>query len=65
MKFDIKEEDLIIKPYKTEGPIYVRSQKGKYQKLRRYIGWALMLAFILIPFIPYQGQQAILLDIGA
>lgn len=64
MKFDIKEEDLIIKPYKTEGPIYVRAQKGYYQRLRRNIGWALMLTFILIPFIQYQGQQAVLLDIA-
>jgi len=29
MKFDIKEEDMIIKPYNTPGPIYIREQKGK------------------------------------
>lgn len=64
MKFDIKEEDLIIKPYKSEGPIYVRQQKGIYQQLRQRIGWILMLVFIAIPFIPYNGQQAVLLDVA-
>lgn len=44
--------------------IYVRASKGLYQKLRRYMGWVFMLAFLLIPWIPYQGRQAILLDIG-
>ena len=64
MKFDIKEEDMIIKPYKTDGPIYVREQKGYFQKIRRVMGWILMLSFILIPFIQYNGQQAVLLDVG-
>ncbi|NSY32884.1 cytochrome c oxidase accessory protein CcoG [Pseudoalteromonas sp. JC28] len=64
MKFDIKEEDMIIKPYKQEGPIYVREQKGFFQKIRRNLGWFLMLTFVLIPWIPYNEQQAILLDFG-
>lgn len=65
MKFDIKEEDMIIKPYKQEGPIYVREQKGFFQKIRRNLGWFLMLTFILIPWIPYHGQQAVLFDVGS
>lgn len=64
MKFDIKEEDMIIKPYKTDGPIYVREQKGYFQKIRRVMSWILMLSFILIPFIQYNGQQAVLLDVA-
>ena len=64
MKFDIKEEHLIIKPYKSDESIYIREQKGFYQKIRRYLGWALMLAFIVIPFIQFNGQQAVLLDVG-
>ncbi|MBQ4851776.1 cytochrome c oxidase accessory protein CcoG [Pseudoalteromonas sp. MMG012] len=64
MKFDIKEEDMIIKPYKTDGPIYIREQKGFFQKIRRYLSWVLMIAFIAIPFIPYDGKQAILLDVA-
>ncbi|WP_448553474.1 cytochrome c oxidase accessory protein CcoG [Thalassotalea montiporae] len=65
MKFDIKEEDMIIKPYKHDEGIYVRLQQGFYAKLRKYSSMILMLIFVLIPWIPYQGQQAILLDVAA
>ncbi|WP_404389532.1 cytochrome c oxidase accessory protein CcoG [Pseudoalteromonas phenolica] len=65
MKFDIKEEDMIIKPHKTEGPIYVREQKGFFQKIRRNLGWLLMLTFIAIPWLQYNGQQAVLFDVGS
>mgnify|MGYP000356489620 CR=1 FL=1 len=64
MKFDIKEEDMIIKPYNTEGPIYIREQKGFFQRIRRNLGWLLMLTFIAIPWIQYNGQQAVLLDVA-
>ncbi|WDE05137.1 cytochrome c oxidase accessory protein CcoG [Thalassomonas viridans] len=64
MKFDFKEEDLIIKPYKTPGPVYVRKQKGLFQKIRRYTGVIFVLLFALLPWVNYQGKQAILLDIG-
>ncbi|MAD91042.1 MAG: cytochrome c oxidase accessory protein CcoG [Pseudoalteromonas sp.] len=65
MKFDIKEEDMIIKPHKSEGPIYVREQKGFFQKIRRNLGWLLMLTFIAIPWLQYNGQQAVLFDVGS
>jgi cytochrome c oxidase accessory protein FixG len=63
MKFDIKEEHLIIKPYKSNGPIQVREQTGRYQEIRRLLSWLLIITFILIPFIQYNGQQAVLFDI--
>ena len=64
MKFDYKAEDLIIKPYKSESPVYVRKQKGHYQRIRQLTGLAFVLLFILVPWINFQGHQAILLDIG-
>ncbi len=64
MKFDIKEEDMIIKPFKTPGPIYVREQKGFYQNIRRNLSWILMLSFILLPWISFNGRQAILFDVS-
>lgn len=64
MKFDIKEEDMIIKPYKDEGPIYIREQKGFFQQVRRNLGWLLMFVFVAIPWIQYNGQQAVLFDVG-
>ncbi|ROV60518.1 cytochrome c oxidase accessory protein CcoG [Vibrio ponticus] len=44
--------------------IYVRESKGKFQKLRRYGGWFLLLLFGLVPWLPFGERQAILLDIG-
>ena len=63
MKFNIKEEHLIIKPYKAKGGVYVREQKGFYQKIRRNIGWLLMMIFIVMPWIQLNDQQAILFDV--
>ncbi|WP_404340383.1 cytochrome c oxidase accessory protein CcoG [Pseudoalteromonas mariniglutinosa] len=64
MKFDIKEEEMIIKPYKAAGPIYIREQTGFFQRIRRNVGWLLMLSFIAIPWIQYNDQQAVLLDVA-
>ncbi|WP_299687620.1 cytochrome c oxidase accessory protein CcoG [uncultured Vibrio sp.] len=45
--------------------IYVRESKGKFQQLRRYGGWLLLLLFALIPWIPFGERQAVLLDIAS
>jgi len=63
MKYNFKDEDLIIKPYKNESPIYVRKQKGKYQQIRKFTGFLFIALFLFLPWLEYQGQQAILLDI--
>lgn len=65
MKFDIEKESLIIKPYANNAAIYIREQKGRFQQIRRMLSWTLMLIFIAIPWISYQGQQAVLFDIGS
>jgi len=64
MSFDVKEEHLIIKPYKSDSSVYVREQKGKFQKIRRYTGMLFILVFALIPFIQFNGKQAVLLDVA-
>ncbi|MBA6341441.1 cytochrome c oxidase accessory protein CcoG [Colwellia sp. MB02u-10] len=64
MKFDFKAEDLIIKPYKSESSVYVRKQKGRYQRIRQFTGLAFVLLFMLMPWLNFQGNQAVLLDIG-
>lgn len=45
------------------GTIYVRAVKGLHQRLRRNMGFIFLALFALLPFIQYQGHQAILLDI--
>lgn len=64
MKYNFKEEQLIIKPHKSDQSIYIREQKGLYQGYRRLLSWLLMVTFIAIPFLQYQGQQAVLFDVG-
>lgn len=64
MKYNFKEEQLIIKPHKSQQSIYVREQKGVYQSYRRLLSWLLMITFISIPFLQYQNQQAVLFDVG-
>ncbi|TMP77005.1 4Fe-4S binding protein, partial [Pseudoalteromonas sp. S983] len=38
---------------------------GFFQKIRRNLGWLLMLTFIAIPWLQYNGQQAVLFDVGS
>ncbi len=45
--------------------VYVRSQPGRWQRLRRRMNSLLMLLFVLLPWIPYQGQQAVRLDLAS
>lgn len=59
-----KPEPTKTAPYSARNRIYVRAVTGVRQLIRRYIGFLSMAAFMIIPWIQYQGQQAILLDIG-
>ncbi|GAP74374.1 type cbb3 cytochrome oxidase biogenesis protein CcoG, involved in Cu oxidation [Pseudoalteromonas sp. SW0106-04] len=43
--------------------IYVRAVTGLHQLLRQRIGLVGMLAFMLLPWINYNGQQAVLFDL--
>lgn len=42
--------------------IYVRAAYGFFQKLRNAIGWGLILFFLLMPLIRWNGHQAVLFD---
>ncbi|MCT7654605.1 cytochrome c oxidase accessory protein CcoG [Oceanimonas sp. NS1] len=46
-----------------DGHIYVRAQSGKWQRLRKIMGWVLMLVFLVGPWLQWSGRQAILLDV--
>ena len=43
--------------------IYVRAVTGLHQLLRQRIGFIGMLAFMLLPWINFHGQQAVLFDL--
>ncbi|WP_417617574.1 cytochrome c oxidase accessory protein CcoG [Oceanisphaera sp.] len=46
-----------------QGHVYVRAQQGRWQRIRRFTGWVLMLFFMVGPWLRWQGQQALLLDL--
>ena len=49
--------------YAARDRIYVRAVKGLHQAIRRYMGFVFMGLFMLLPWLRYDGHQAILLDI--
>ncbi|RVT47519.1 cytochrome c oxidase accessory protein CcoG [Rheinheimera sediminis] len=49
--------------YNPRDRIYIRAVKGLHQSLRRNIGFVFMGLFMLLPWLEFNGQQAILLDI--
>lgn len=48
---------------KSSGQIHFREQKGYFQRLRTTMNSLLILLFFALPFISFDGRQAILLDV--
>ena len=51
--------------YEPHPKIYTRRIKGFYQRLRRYTGIPLLLAYLLIPWLSIDGRPAMLFDLSA
>ncbi|WP_337842525.1 cytochrome c oxidase accessory protein CcoG [Rheinheimera sp.] len=71
-KIDIKNIPVDVKVHKAETAvskynprdrIYVRAVQGLHQRLRRNMGFIFMALFMVLPWLQFNGQQAILLDI--
>ena len=60
----VRPEDVISVFPVEENKIYIREETGFYQKWRRYLNVLLIGIFILLPFVQYGGEQAILFDVG-
>ncbi|MCO7191164.1 MULTISPECIES: cytochrome c oxidase accessory protein CcoG [unclassified Pseudoalteromonas] len=58
-----KPDDLQPDRFNPRNRIYVRAVTGLHQKLRKQIGFIGMLAFMLLPWINFNGEQAVLFDI--
>ena len=50
--------------YTPRSRIYVRAVEGMYETIRRFFGLVFLGIFAIIPWIQYNGSQAVLLDIG-
>jgi len=60
---DSLDKNLIFKTSDIDDRIYLREQKGKYQLIRRSLSVVLILFFILVPFIQFNGAQAVYFDL--
>ncbi len=49
--------------YKKREKIYTRGVAGFYQRLRLYTGWPLLLGYFLLPWINWDGHQAVLFNL--
>ncbi len=50
--------------YSSNDRIYVRSVSGPLETFRRYFGFIFLGLFAVLPWIPYNNQQAVLFDLG-
>jgi cytochrome c oxidase accessory protein FixG len=49
--------------YQRREKIYTRKIEGFYQRLRLFTGWPLLLGYLLLPWLSWDGRQAILFDL--
>ncbi|MFC3034807.1 cytochrome c oxidase accessory protein CcoG [Pseudoalteromonas fenneropenaei] len=60
-----KPSDLHPDRFNPRNRIYVRAITGLHQQLRKRIGFVGMLAFMVLPWVNFQGKQAVLFDLMA
>ena len=58
-------EVAVIKMYKAREEIYPREVQGRYASLRWFFVWATQLPFYGLPWLSWNGRQAVLFDLGA
>jgi len=46
-----------------QGKIYTRSIDGFFQRIRLLSGWPLLLGYLLLPWLNWDGRQAVLFDL--
>ncbi len=58
---EVEEIDL----YERREKIYTRKIEGFYQRIRLFTGWPLLLGYFLLPWINWDGRQAVWFDLPA
>jgi cytochrome c oxidase accessory protein FixG len=51
--------------YQRREKIYTRSIEGFFQRLRLFTGWPLLIGYFLLPWLQWDGRQAVLFDLPA
>ncbi|GGQ05129.1 cytochrome c oxidase accessory protein CcoG [Shewanella litoralis] len=62
-KINASQRIPVVQVATPSAKIHVREQKGVFQHLRQHSNTLLIALFFLLPFINYQGRQAILFDV--
>jgi cytochrome c oxidase accessory protein FixG len=60
---DVTADTVTQEMYARRRHLYVREVKGFFQRLRRSANWVLMLAFFLLPWVPWGDRPAIWFDL--
>jgi cytochrome c oxidase accessory protein FixG len=55
----------VVKMYAAREEIYPREVQGRYASLRWFFVWATQLLFYGLPWLSWNGRQAVLFDLGA
>jgi cytochrome c oxidase accessory protein FixG len=58
-------EVAVVKMYAAREEIYSREVQGRYASLRWFFVWATQLLFYGLPWLNWNGRQAVLFDLGA
>ena len=61
---NLTNENLIFKTSDIDTKIYIREQKGYFQRIRRVLSVFLLSLFVVLPFIKFNGVQALHIDIA-
>jgi cytochrome c oxidase accessory protein FixG len=51
--------------YQRREKIFTRSVEGRFQRIRLYSGWPLLLGYFLLPWLQWDGRQSVLFDLPA
>jgi cytochrome c oxidase accessory protein FixG len=51
--------------YQRREKIYTRKIEGFFQRIRLFTGWPLLLGYLVLPWLNWDGRQAVLFDLPA
>ena len=58
---EVAEIDL----YQRREKIYTRKIEGFFQRVRLFTGWPLLVGYLVLPWLSWDGRQAVLFDLPA
>ncbi len=64
-KTTIPAQEVVFSLYKSEDKVYARSVSGLYNRWRWVMVWATQLFFYGVPWLQWDGRQAMLFDLEA